>query len=313
MPDFEIQDVTGWMPHSEEPLGSKDKDWMRPEPESTKLWLYKMCRSDAGDDWAEKLAEQLCGLLGLPHARVSLATRHGSRGVIVEDFRQQDGKPVASFTPANELLWRADRNYPRRRKRDVAEYTVERCLNLLTELRLEPPIIGVDVESAPGPHACFVGYLLLDAWIGNQDRHHENWGVVSLDAGQPRQGHFLAPSFDHGSSLGNNETDEKREFRLTTTDQHGTLEAWARKAKSQFYLRTDEAGPCTTARAFFDAQTRCPSAAEHWLERLAAVLDREIEGCVAKVPDALLSTVGKRFTLRLLDLNRRQLLSHPRP
>jgi hypothetical protein len=25
----------------------------------------------------------------------------------------------------------------------------------------------------------FVGYLLLDAWIGNGDRHHENWRFIA--------------------------------------------------------------------------------------------------------------------------------------
>ena len=45
----------------------------------------------------------------------------------------------------------------------------------------------------------FVGYVLLDAWIANQDRHHENWGAL-------RHGDELrlAPTFDHGASLVNN-------------------------------------------------------------------------------------------------------------
>ncbi|EGJ29874.1 MULTISPECIES: hypothetical protein [Moorena] len=38
----------------------------------------------------------------------------------------------------------------------------------------------------------FVGYLLLDAWIGNGDRHHENWGFVRPKTSQT--GIYLAPT-----------------------------------------------------------------------------------------------------------------------
>ena len=40
----------------------------------------------------------------------------------------------------------------------------------------------------------FVGYVMLDAWISNQDRHHENWGALGRQRGpscayiRPRRG-----------------------------------------------------------------------------------------------------------------------------
>ncbi len=64
-------------------------------------------------------------------------------------------------------------------------------------------------------------YLVLDALIGNTDRHHENWGflgqvLVNIDevseaARLVKQGGYdIAPSFDHASSLGRELPDEKR-------------------------------------------------------------------------------------------------------
>jgi hypothetical protein len=44
----------------------------------------------------------------------------------------------------------------------------------------------------------FAGFLVLDAWDGNQDRHEENGAVLRSPAGELS----LAPSFDHGASLG---------------------------------------------------------------------------------------------------------------
>jgi serine/threonine protein kinase HipA of HipAB toxin-antitoxin module len=48
-----------------------------------------------------------------------------------------------------------------------------------------------------GADDVFLGYLMLDAWIANLDRHHENWGLVLT---KDITGH-LAPSYDHASSL----------------------------------------------------------------------------------------------------------------
>ena len=47
----------------------------------------------------------------------------------------------------------------------------------------------------------FAGYLVLDAVIGNTDRHHENWGLLLRRTETGWKGQ-VAPSFDHASSLG---------------------------------------------------------------------------------------------------------------
>jgi hypothetical protein len=49
----------------------------------------------------------------------------------------------------------------------------------------------------------FPGYLMLDALIGNTDRHHENWGArVLAGLGNGRRMAVLAPTYDHASSEG---------------------------------------------------------------------------------------------------------------
>ncbi len=88
----------------------------------------------------------------------------------------------------------------------------------------------------------FVGYLLLDAWIGNGDRHHENWGLVSaID----RTIH-LAPTYDHASSLGRELSDAKRQERL----QNKTVGAYLKKNYSAFYAQASDSKSLTTLAAF---------------------------------------------------------------
>lgn len=306
---FETRDVSSWVVHSDEPLGSKDKEWLRSVP-AGELWLFKRCRSDAGDDWAEKAAEQLANLIRLPHAQVELATRDGSRGVISRDFRQVNRETVGVFVPGNELLWEADASYPKAKTRGAPQYTVDRSLDILRKEETLSPKTGVTFDETMEAAWFFVGYLLFDAWIGNLDRHHENWGVLTMNPDQKSPSRVMGPSFDHGSSLGQNETDEKRKLRLVTKDKHGTIEAWARsRAVSRFYRTESDKKPCTTMDAFEVAAARYPEAARLWLDRLASVDSRAVKEVLSAVPGPLLSDIGLEFTLRLLEINRRDLLT----
>jgi len=77
-----------------------------------------------------------------------------------------------------------------------------------------------------------VGYLMLDTLIGNQDRHDENWGfVLCLDRSRRVT---LAPTFDHASSLGRNESEKNRMRRLETKDRGDSVEAYAARTRSVF-------------------------------------------------------------------------------
>ena len=49
----------------------------------------------------------------------------------------------------------------------------------------------------------FTGYLTFDALVGNTDRHHENWAVLTGSQS-------LAPTYDHGASLGFNASPARR-------------------------------------------------------------------------------------------------------
>ena len=51
--------------------------------------------------------------------------------------------------------------------------------------------------------------MVLDAVIGNTDRHHESWGFLRRQVGGQWKGR-LAPTFDRASSLGRELLDERR-------------------------------------------------------------------------------------------------------
>lgn len=290
-----VVDVTGWRPDGEEQLGTKPKRWLT-HPDSHERWLLKYVTFSTpkkgtpyqkGDDWAERIAYCVAQKLGVPAARTELAVEHSegtpTMGIISKSVLAasgEQGRPTEELVLGNELLAEPVSKGVRH------GYTVEAVQRALLEV--QPPI-----GSPPGFGAwdVFVGYLVLDALIGNTDRHEENWAVISGDGERK-----LAPTFDHASSLGFLLSDEKRQERLDSRDRGFVPEAFADGAKSQF---ADKPHPIAVARS---ALKRCtPEVQDHWLTRCA---DADgLAECVALIPSERISDSARQFAERVLRRN----------
>ncbi len=77
-PSFEIIELPADIDPEDEPLGSKQKFWVRLAGQGR--CLFKEPRPGTGEDWAEKIAAELASLLQLPHASIDLARFGGRRG-----------------------------------------------------------------------------------------------------------------------------------------------------------------------------------------------------------------------------------------
>ncbi|CAG0966076.1 hypothetical protein PHYC_00991 [Phycisphaerales bacterium] len=152
-----------------EPMGTKEKFWF--EHTDGNRWLFKFNRSGHGDDWSERVASEIAGLLGLPHGHVELATFEQRPGVMCRDFTN---RRELTLVHGNELLvMMVDSAYPKDQNYKVTGHTVERVLGILGQPWIEPPAAFEPVEGISSAVDVFAGYLLLDALIGNTDRHHE--------------------------------------------------------------------------------------------------------------------------------------------
>ena len=153
------------------------------------------------------------------------------------------------------------------------------------------------------------GYLVLDALIGNVDRHHENWGVLR----KRTNGEWLdrlAPTFDHASSLGRELRDSgAKKSRERYLSELG-LDHYARHGSGAIFLtESDARGPsplelvrgCLASpvhRAFFDDACR----------RVASVPTSAISsGPIGRVPSDWMTCTARQFASRLLRHNHRQL------
>jgi len=231
---YEVVHVTR-EPAQSEQLGSKTKFWFMADDGTP--FLFKEGRPNTGENWAEKIVSELCNLLGLPHAEYELAVWNDTRGVVTRSFVPPGGRLLFG----NELLARFVKHYAAHRVHKQTQHTVSAVMAILRARDIELPI---DYQSDAVVLAAdlFTGYLMLDAWVGNTDRHHENWGLLVI----PPRRIVIAPTFDHASSLGRNEADERRQDRLITKDKRRSIEAYAIRARSAFFRSVNDNRPLST-------------------------------------------------------------------
>lgn len=281
-----------------EQLGTKRKFWFDDNRQ-----LYKQGRPGTGENWAEKVACELCGLLGLPHAGYDLAVWRGQPGLVTPSFLP----PRWRLVHGNELLAKLYPDYLTQQRYKRRQHTVSAFMGVGRNSRIEPPP-GYDLSPPLRVAADFmVGYLMLDCLIGNQDRHDENWGLMVHPGAALRVA--LAPTYDHASSLGRNETDERRRSSLVTKDRGAGVAAYCARARSAFYDHSSASKPVTTLAAFASASRLRGAAAAFWLERLAGLGSAQFDAIFRQVPPDLVSESAIAFALGMLEVNRARLLS----
>lgn len=324
----------------EESRGTKARFWFTEPPPLRRRGLFKVRkRSDSGEDWAEKLACELARVLCVPCAEYDLATWNGQPGVVswnvVEEGTGEElvegNQILAGLHPEHAL---APTPQEERRQRT---HTPRRVLEACSLVGL-PRACPSDEALQTGADA-MVGYLLLDAWIGNTDRHHRNWAWLirphgaltefeaaperdelerqsrwqwDFGSGTLKEAAVLAPSFDHGASLSHGLTDAEREGRLETHDRGYSIDSWAVHAKSKFWSEDPSPRRLHPVEAYAAAADLLPAAAAYWRARLAAVSDAAVEDCLARMPVERMSATASQFCRRLLTVNKDRVLSLPR-
>ncbi len=298
---YRIVEVPEGVSSQLEQLGTKSKFWYRDD--NDKRVMFKMGRPGTGENWAEKVCCEICRLLGLPHAEYDFAIANSGnwKGVVSPMFVPKGARLILG----NELLASVAPGYEETKRYSTRQHTLGRVRAVLTKfpialpLGYNPPETGEMVKA----FHVFTGYLLLDALVSNQDRHHENWGLIAtLDAGL-----FLAPTFDHASSLGRNETDESRLKRLGTRDSGYSVRTYVSRAESALYAGTTSQKPYTTIGAFENAAKYNPSAARYWTDKLNLCSGKDFEEIFDNIPESEITEPARLFALSMLEINAKRL------
>jgi hypothetical protein len=292
---FSILDASDWDIVADETSGAEEKYWLQ-EPAGTR-WLFKPVTVKQGhvhgEDWAEKVVAELGCLLGIPCARVELAEFHGRSGCISADLRPgtfelQPGQVLLEVCAVPGYVHATGKNHP--------GHTLE---NIWTVLNGALPPPGCAVPFNATAFDVFAGYVLLDAWVANRDRHDNNWAVLRplLASDEPLR---LCGSYDHANSLGFNLRDEERVKRLAD----GSVASWCVKGTAWRFDYGRHTTLVQLAARALELASR--DAQRYWREQLSRVSHEKVQDVIARVPR--MSDPARTFAQSVLSVNRRRVL-----
>ena len=283
-PIVEVRDE--WLRAPEE-MGSKTKFWYfhADQGERYGYWLFKYPQSNTGQHWAEKIAAEVALLLDIPHARVELATCSGQRGSVSKSFVFGDRELVHG----SQVLEWFIRGYDSEKTFGQSNHTLKNIWKAMDLVFAKP-------EARRRAKVLISQYVILDAVIGNTDRHHDNWGIIRERDGNRWVG-MVAPSFDHASSLGRELLDERRERFL----QEGLIGNYAENGRGAIYW-SDKGrhGPSPLA-LIREAAGNNPGLIRSADPNLARLDGETICNLVNRMPANWMTPSARKFTIAMMN------------
>ena len=279
-----------WVSSPEE-MGSKSKFWFQRMDQGDSEWLFKFPQANTGQHWSEKIAAEVADSLQVRHAHVELAEFEQAQGSITKSFVLEG----MSLHHGNQLLEMHLSGYHDAEGFRQSSHTLGRIWEVLGEIFQETGAIH-------RAKVKFASYLVLDAVIGNTDRHHEHWGVLRcLDEDGPQL--ELAPSFDHASSLGRELLDDRRCRHLTDS----MVGHDSRRGRGAVYWsERDSRGPSPVELVKRGAELYPDLFLPGLLAVVALPADR-LRIIVNRIPGPWMSAPARSFALELMGYNIRQL------
>lgn len=278
-------DVTGWLVIASNPIGTRPKDWVE-APDGSR-WLRKAPRRKVPGRPAprdaelaiEAIALRLARAAGLPAPESAVAQWRESdgaegRGIVVKSFLQEHEE----LSLGSQLLAGAEGYDPERHEL----HTLDRVRTALTRLETTTTRGALTVP--------FARLLAFDSWVGNGDRHQENWGIIRAPGTAPR----LAPVFDPAACLGSQVGQNDRKLRTPTE----VPDMYVQNCPSGFGDGVDllkQPAVIKEARAWPEWENSIGS----WIASFVAA-EAQVDALLQQVPFSWLSAERQQFVRTLL-------------
>lgn len=266
---MQILDIVSWIiDEDRQAPGTRPKHWVVNPDDGTQA-LFKLPRENTGEAWAEQIASKIGQIIGFRTPETCLATSGDSVGSLSLNFI----KTGDEFFEGGDLI---SRIYTAFDRYSLVDYNIDVIVEVLQEYGLEKDFLGIPV---------------FDAFIGNQDRHCDNWGII-----RSRETFELAPLYDNGCSLGHLVRDEDIPDILRDEEQ---FLGFIRRGKSMIGL------PGRKKPKYLDLlthiQMKYPNEVLKNLARLESLTDSAMIAFLNEVPDAYMSAIKKDFVHILIN------------
>lgn len=251
--------------------GTRTKYWLlRPEADSehTSKYLFKVPIEGTGGHWAEFVASKVGKELGFNTTEVELAVNKKIVGTISKNFREK----TEEFYEGGDLFLSQFENFDRH---SLNYYELHYILELLSAYNIERDFVCIPV---------------FDALMANNDRHCDNWGVLSGSKGIQ-----MAPIYDNGSSLGFNVPEHKKQKMLIDKKM---LNGFCNRGKSCIGLSNRKKPKHFELLHFL--YHSFPQELEISMQRLNKLNEEMIVTTVKDIPIDIMSDLDKEWIVHLL-------------
>ena len=284
-------------PHVEY-LDSKLKGWLtyKFKGKAARI-LFKQGEARSGGSWSEKVTCELAELLDLPHASYELAYLSKDDPCVISLNFLEEGDELKL---GNELIEGFDKD----QRFKNTKHTLDAMLNAMQQNKVQLPMNILERDHIVTQASdLLIGYLCFDAWIGNTDRNAENWGVII----KSNNTNVLAPTFDHASSLGRNESDEKRMEKLKTKDSGCNVQKYVRGAMVPIY--DNDGNQLNTISLIKECRKYNQQVTDFWIEEIIKIMnqDQRIKEILNLMPEDFISEPAKKFAIAFLKESTEQL------
>lgn len=256
-----------------EPGGYLTKFWVNHKSLGRSLVKLEELTAPA---WSEKIVFEIAKMLSLPAARYELGVMGDRQQNIVISPDYKDSQ--LNYITGDRLIKSSVARY---------QYNVSNSIKALEDNKVGLPAGYTAPQGIRNGTDLFVGYLMLDALVTNDDRHGGNWevGIDSLGT------KTLAPLFDNGASFG--------------CDYGSSV--YDRLSASEYSQTIISMLGVTPTEAWEQARLINPQAAAIWLDQLNKIEQDEFTNVFERIPETRIDFKAKQFASALLDYNRQQL------
>ena len=277
-----------------EQLGTKEKFWY-----DNSRFLFKIGRENTLENCSEKIACEIAKIIGLPCAEYELGSYDNKQGSVSENFLIKNNENYHLIL-GNEILASIIKDYPKDKRFKAREYKLNLVLKILNIFGKNNVLISSIQNKTP--LFVFLGYLIFDCLIGNQDRHHENWGFIV-------NGDFiLAPTFDHASGVASKVSEEEAKRRLTTKDKNQSVEHYCNMATTPFYEKGKILKTIEVVKKGINFSSEAKESCFYWIDKITKVKSFQYKEILDKIPiEFVLEENQKKFILEMLRINTQRL------
>ncbi len=297
--------MTSWEVVRVEPRGAAAKLWIRePGGSSTRFesdWLFKPVSTQENgvrqiSDWTECVGSVIARTMGIPAAESRLAMRAGVDGVIVRNVRAPGYDMVSGRLAMLHEIGVETRDSVRDKTASIG-HSISNVLRTLGEYSAPP---GWATWADASAVDVMVGYLVLDALIGNGDRHEQNWSILRARSSIDDLRDAIAPSYDVEASLGFQLSDYQRSERLRSPR---TMEQFAARGLARRF--DGDRATSLVDLAVRSARSCTAAGARQLLGLVEQIATADFPALVSGVDGV--SEVARTFAVNVLEINGRRL------